>query len=284
MKIDIKKVGIILRKGSDEPKAIAAELRDWFAERSIDTVVDAVSPDLDLLVILGGDGTLLHVAGEASQFAIPVVGINLGDLGFLTEVAKEERYQALGAILAGGFSIEKRMMLKTRLVGSEGATDWHYALNDVVISKGNLDSLLQLSTWADHEYITTYRADGLIFSTPTGATAYNLSAGGPIVHPSLRSILVTPICPFMLDSRPVLLAPQTKLTSRLLAQQSTDVKVISDGMILWDMKDDQVLEVVASDRTLQLIGSPQKGYFEILRNKLGWGGVSRGKADLSGEM
>lgn len=283
MKIDIKKVGIILRKGSDEPKAIAAELQGWFAERSIETVIDAVLPDLDLLVILGGDGTLLHVADQASQFAIPVVGINLGDLGFLTEVAKEERYHALSAILAGGFTIEKRMMLKVRLVGSEGTTDWHYALNDVVISKGNLDSLLQLSTWADHEYITTYRADGLIFSTPTGATAYNLSAGGPIVHPSLCSILVTPICPFMLDSRPVLLAPQTRLTSRLLVQQNTDVKVISDGMILWDMKGDQVLEVMASDRTLQLIGSPQKGYFEILRNKLGWGGVSRGKSDLLGE-
>lgn len=277
MKNVITKVGVILRKGSDEPKAIAVELRDWFAERSIETVIDSVQPDLDLLVILGGDGTLLHVADQASQFAIPVVGINLGDLGFLTEVAKEERYQALSAILEGVFTIEKRMMLKVRLCRSHDATDWQYALNDVVISKGNLDSLLQLSTWADHEYITTYRADGLIFSTPTGATAYNLSAGGPIVHPSLYSILVTPICPFMLDSRPVLLAPQTKLTSRLITEKDTDVKVIIDGMIVWDMKGDQALEVMASDRSLQLIGSPQKGYFEILRNKLGWGGVARAK-------
>jgi len=277
MKIGIKKVGIILRKGSDEPKTIAAELRDWFAERSVDTVIDDVQPDLDLLVILGGDGTLLHVADQASQFGIPVVGINLGDLGFLTEVAKEERYHALSAILEGVFTVEKRMMLKARLVGKDGATDWQYALNDVVISKGNQDSLLQLSTWADHEYITTYRADGLIFSTPTGATAYNLSAGGPIVHPSLYSILVTPICPFMLDSRPVLLAPQTRLTSRLIAQHETDVQVIIDGMMTWDMKGNQILEVMASDRALQLIGSPKKGYFEILRNKLGWGGISRGK-------
>jgi len=277
MKIVIKKVGIVVRKGSDEPKTIAIELRDWFAERSVDTVIDVVQPDLDLLVILGGDGTLLHVADQASQFGIPVVGINLGDLGFLTEVAKEERYQALSAILDGEFAVEKRMMLKARLVGGGGATDWQYALNDVVISKGNQDSLLQLSTWADHEYITTYRADGLIFSTPTGATAYNLSAGGPIVHPSLYSILVTPICPFMLDSRPVLLAPQTRLTSRLIAQHETDVQVIVDGMMTWDMKSDQILEVMASDRALQLIGSPKKGYFEILRNKLGWGGVSRGK-------
>ncbi len=276
----IKSVGIILRKGSEEPKIIGAELRQWFAERSIDTIIDEVRPGLDLLVILGGDGTLLHVADQASRFEIPVLGINLGDLGFLTEVAKDERYQALDAILNGGFSIEKRMMLKVRLIGPGQTADWQYALNDVVISKGNLDSLLQLSTWADQDYITTYRADGLIFSTPTGATAYNLSAGGPIVHPSLHSILVTPICPFMLDSRPVLLAPETRLTSRLIAEHDTDAKVIIDGRISWDMRGDHTLEVMASDRTLQLIGSPQKGYFEILRNKLGWGGITRGKEGI----
>ena len=280
MTLPIKKVGIIRRNGSDEPKAIAADLKEWLAERSITTVFDVVSPELDLLIILGGDGTLLHVADQASQFGIPVVGINLGDLGFLTEVAKEERYPALTAILEGQGTVEQRMMLKLRLVDGAEATEWHYALNDVVISKGNLDSLLRLATWADQEYITTYRADGLIFSTPTGATAYNLSAGGPIVHPSLRSILLTPICPFMLDSRPLLLAPHIRLTSRLITTHNTDVKVIKDGKIVWDMQGDQVLEVMASDRTLQLITSPQKGYFEILRNKLGWGGVTRGK-DIS---
>lgn len=273
----VNRVGIILRKGSDEPKMIAAELAAWLAERSIEAIIDMVLPDLDLLVILGGDGTLLHVADQASQYAIPVVGINLGDLGFLTEVAKDERYHALDDILNGAFTIEKRMMLKVRLVGDNEVTDWEYALNDVVISKGNRDSLLQLSTWADDDYITTYRADGLIFSTPTGATAYNLSAGGPIVHPSLHSILVTPICPFMLDSRPVLLAPQTKLASRLIAPHDTAVKVIIDGRVCWDMQGENTLEVMASDRALQLITSPNKGYFEILRNKLGWGGVTRGK-------
>jgi len=273
----IRAVGIILRKGSDEPKVIAAELVAMLAKQTITTVIDEVRPDLDLLVILGGDGTLLHVADLASRYAIPVVGINLGDLGFLTEVAKDERQEALQAILQGDFTIEERMMLKARLSGGEGESVWQYALNDVVISKGNLGSLLTLSTWADQEYLTTYRADGLIFSTPTGATAYNLSAGGPIVHPSLHSILVTPICPFMLDSRPVLLSSRTRLTSRLITQQDTDVKVIIDGRLIWDMQGDQTLEVMASDRTLQLIGSPQKGYFEILRNKLGWGGLARGK-------
>ena len=270
----ISKVGIIRRVGSDGPRAMAEELVAWLAGQGVQTVIDEVRPDLDLLVILGGDGTLLHVADQASRQGIPVVGINLGDLGFLTEVGREERYPALAAILAGDFVVERRMMLKARLVGEQGPSDWQYALNDVVISKGNLDRLLQLPTWADHEFITNYRADGLIFSTPTGATAYNLSAGGPIVHPALDSILLTPICPFMLDSRPVLLSPETRLTSRLIAQRHTDVKVIVDGRIVWGMQGDQAVEVMASERALSLIGSPRKGYFEILRNKLGWGSLA----------
>lgn len=275
--MSIKTVGIILRQGSDEPRAIAAELTGWFAQYSVDTVIDEVRPGLDLLVILGGDGTLLHVADQASRLEIPVVGINLGDLGFLTEVAKGERYQALESIVTGEFTIEKRMMLKVRLAGTTEKTEWQYALNDVVVSKGKLGRLLALSAWADEELITTYRADGLIFSTPTGATAYNLSAGGPIVHPSLPSILVTPICPFMLDSRPVLLAPHTRLKSRLIAHDDTEVKIIIDGRIVWDMTGDHLLEIMASERTLQLIGSSRQGYFEILRNKLGWGSLSRSK-------
>lgn len=277
----IKKVGIILRKGNDEPRKIAAELQEWFAKKSIDSVIDQVHEGLDLLVILGGDGTLLHVADQASSFSIPVVGINLGDLGFLTEVSKDERFEALENILKGSVTIEKRMMLKIRLCSSQRKSDWRYALNDVVISKGQIDQLIQLGTWADQDYITTYRADGLIFSTPTGATAYNLSAGGPIVHPSLHSILVTPICPFMLDSRPVLVAPETRLITRLIVDQAPDVKVIIDGQNCWDMRADDFLEVRASDKHLRLIASSQKGYFDILRNKLSWGAGSRGNLTSS---
>jgi len=267
----IKKVGIIIRKGSDEPRQIALELQQWFEARAIAVLIDSVEEDLDLLVILGGDGTLLHIAGQASKYSIPVIGINLGDLGFLTEIAKSERYEALDGLVNGSFVVEERMMLKVRFWRQGEGSDWHYALNDIVISKGTLDSLIQLDTWADNHYITTYRADGLIFSTPTGATAYNLSAGGPIVHPKLHSILVTPICPFMLDSRPVLLAPETQLISRLFADHLQDVKVIVDGKIAWNMQGDDFLEVRASEKRLQLIGSSQKDYFEILKNKLSWG-------------
>jgi len=269
--LKIKKVGIIVRKDSESPKVMAAELSEWFAQRGIRTVIDKVSDKLDLLVILGGDGTLLHIAGEAGRYGIPVVGINFGDLGFLTEVGRRERFAALEGILADGGREEKRMMLRVRLHSEKNSSSWFYALNDVVITKGNIDRLIHLSCWADHELITTYRADGLIFSTPTGATAYNLSAGGPIVHPRVRSILVTPICPFMLESRPVLLSAETKLTSRLVRAGAENVKVIIDGTSVWDMRENDALEVREAERPLRLIGSPEKGYFEILRNKLNWG-------------
>nr|MBF0222571.1 NAD(+)/NADH kinase [Desulfobulbaceae bacterium] len=273
----IHKVGLIIRKGTNEAQEMALELKQWLEDRSISVLVDKVEKGLDLLVILGGDGTLLHVANQASRYEIPVVGINLGDLGFLTEIAKAQRFEALTGILNGSFVVEERLMLKVRFWRNGEVTQWHYALNDVVISKGTLDSLIQLGTWADNDYITTYRADGLIFSTPTGATAYNLSAGGPIVHPKLHSILVTPICPFMLDSRPVLLAPETKLISRLFAEHSQDVKVIVDGKIAWDMEANDFLEVRASEKRLQLIGSSKQDYFEILKNKLSWGGSEKNR-------
>ncbi len=266
-----KKVGIILKKGSLEPQVIGEELTRWFAEKEVEAVIDCITPDMDFLVILGGDGTLLHVADQASQYHIPVVGVNLGGLGFLTEVSVEERFKVLEAILEGSVIVENRMIIRSRLQRQGQPGDWQYALNDVVVSKGNIDRLVQLSTWADQEYITTYRADGLIISTPTGSTAYNLSAGGPIVYPGLASILVTPICPFMLESRPVLLPASVRLSTRL-TKAADDVKVIVDGRLAWDMGKDDLLEVEAADKPLRLITSPQKGYFEILRGKLNWGG------------
>ena len=271
--MDLKKVGIIQKRESEEARGIAVELAGWFAGKQISTVIDSISSDMDLLVILGGDGTLLHVAEEASRYKIPVVGVNLGGLGFLTEISVDECYGAMDAIMAGVVHIEDRMMFKVRLRAGEEASSWRYALNDVVISKGNVDRLVYLSTWADDEYITTYKADGLIFSTPTGSTAYNLSAGGPIVHPDQHSFLVTPICPFMLESRPVLLPSKVRLKTKLDGCVN-DVKVIIDGQFFWEMKESDLLEVEASDRLLRLIGSPKKGYFEILRNKLNWGGRS----------
>jgi len=264
-----------LKHGSAKPRKIARELITWLTNRGIDTVVDTVIKDLDILIILGGDGTLLQVADKASRYKIPVMGINLGGLGFLTAVSAKERFEAMELLLAGKMTVEKRMLLKTRLIGPIDATkssmDYQYALNDVVINKGDIDQIVKLKTWSNQEFITTYRADGLIFSTPTGSTAYNLSSGGPIVQPGLPCILVTPICPFMLESRPVLLAPDVTLVTQLEGK-ADNVKVIVDGRFTWNMVENSQLEVTTAKKPLHLISMPQKGYFEILRNKLNWGG------------
>ena len=273
----IRYVGIIIRKDSPEVLRVGRELADWYQQRSIKAELDRIDPAMDMLTILGGDGTLLHVADQAAQYGIPVVGINLGNLGFLTEVAAEEMYQALEEILSSGVKLEERMMLRAELLDEYGASAGPalFALNEVVIVKGSTEPMMRLGCWADQEYITTYKADGLIISTPTGSTAYNLSAGGPIAHAELRTLLVTPICPFMLESRPVLLSPRIRVTAQL-APPSTNVKIMVDGRLGWTMRANDFLSIKAANKPLRLISSPHKGYFDILRNKLNWGGRDPG--------
>ena len=272
--MNIRRVGIITRQGSARVQKIGDELASWLEKRNIRAEVDRIEPGMDMLVILGGDGTLLHVAARAGELDIPVVGINLGDLGFLTEVAADEMYHALTTILAGEVHIERRMMLKTTVLAADGtASEPMFALNETVVVKGSVERVLRLRCWADREYIATYKADGLIFSTPTGSTAYNLSAGGPIVHAELGTLLITPICPFMLESRPVLLSPEVVLTTQL-ADSADDVMVMVDGRPGWTLNTSQALRVEVAEKPLLLISSPHKGYFAILRNKLNWGGNS----------
>lgn len=275
--MQVSYVGIVTRKDSPKVRQVGEELASWFHGQSLKADIDLIDPDMDLLVILGGDGTLLHVADQASRYGIPVVGINLGDLGFLTEVAADEMYPALEEILSGQVYIEERMMLRARLLREEGSPAGipEFALNEVVIVKGSTAPIMRLCCWADTEYLTTYKADGLIISTPTGSTAYNLSAGGPIAHAELRTMLVTPICPFMLESRPVLLAPDTRVTTRL-SPPSTNVTIVVDGRAVWNMQPKDFLLVEAAPKPLRLISSPHKGYFTILRNKLNWGGRDKG--------
>lgn len=274
----LARVGIILKRDSAEPMRIGREMADWFAAREIEVVIDRIEADQDLLIVLGGDGTLLHVATEACGYGIPVLGINLGGLGFLTEVVVDERWAVLEKIISEELPCEERMMLKIR-IRREGATEpWVYALNDVVISKGAVDRMVELAAWVDAEYLATYRADGLIIASSTGSTAYNLSAGGPIIHPRLEAIVVTPICPFMLESRPVLLAGSSLLEARIAegSGHSSGVagklQVITDGCRYGELQPGDILEIAAAEKKLRLISSPWKGYFEILRSKLNWGG------------
>ncbi|MFC1832051.1 NAD(+)/NADH kinase [Thermodesulfobacteriota bacterium] len=268
----VQRAGIIIKKDNEAATDYAKRLQAWLEERSIETTFNELTPDLDLGIILGGDGTLLHVAETAARYEVPVIGINLGNLGFLTELTETEAKPALRAIIGGSVTMELRSMLKARLLRNGRPADYRYALNDVVISKNAADRLLYLSTKADNDYITTYKADGLILSTPTGSTAYSLSAGGPLVHPGLETILVTPICPFMLSSRPIILPADKTISSELQPDDSgASADIIIDGQKGWEMRPGDILEVAQAEHPLHLIVSTEKDYFAILRNKLKWG-------------
>jgi len=273
--MNIGYAGVITRPDSPEVEQIGREMIVWFEGRGIKAELNRVDPQMDILIVLGGDGTLLHVAGEASKLELPVLGINLGSLGFLTEVAADERYQALETLLAEDeVRMEKRIMLTAAFVNGvsgEKSASVH-ALNEVVIVKKSTEAMIRLRCWADKEYVTTYRADGLIMATPTGSTAYNLSAGGPVVHAELDAIVVTPICPFMLESRPVLLGSEHKVITQLLAPAG-QVKVIVDGELQWTITENDYLLVKKASKPLLIVSSPWKSYFNILRNKLNWGGA-----------
>ena len=270
--LSVQRAGIIAKPNDEAAARAALKLRDWLADRGIRAVLDLIDPDLDILIVLGGDGTLLHIAERAALHSLPVVGINLGYLGFLTEFSEKETENALEKILQGPVNIENRLMLQARLI-SEGRTNGHrLALNDVVINKNAQDRLLNLTTHSDKDSVTTYKADGLIFSTPTGSTAYSLSAGGPLVHPGLAAILVTPICPFMLGSRPIILPADRIIQTRFTVRSNTEkAQIIIDGQPTWDLRKGDTLEIRAAAHPLQLITSSKRDYFTVLRTKLHWG-------------
>jgi len=271
-RLKIRKVCVITKVADKRAANYAVTLENWLQEKNVTITYNSISAGMDMVIVLGGDGTLLHIAESAARHGIPVLGINLGNLGFLTELAEDETFAALSHIFSHDVIIENRLMLKTRLITGDHQSGYHYALNDVVINKNVLDRLLKLSTTAGNEFITTYRADGLIFSTSTGSTAYNLSAGGPLVYPGLATITVTPICPFMLSSRPIILPPDKIIRTRFKADQGAKhAKVIVDGQAVWEMADGDILEIEAAEHPLQLIASTARDYFTVLRNKLHWG-------------
>jgi len=268
----VRSIGIITKR-ADKPAAdFAEELEEWLKKRQVSVDINTIHPQQNILVVLGGDGTLLRIAEQAARYSIPVIGINLGHLGFLTELTREEAKQSLEAILSASVNVENRMMIKAAVEKGNQTTTLGYALNDVVISKNSLDRILNLFTTANGELITTYKADGLIFSTPTGSTAYNLSAGGPLVYPGLASILVTPICPFMLGSRPILLPSKITIATTIdESNHAGSANIIIDGRPSGKLHKDERITIQTAEHPLQLIVPPHRDYFSILRNKLHWG-------------
>jgi NAD+ kinase len=224
-------------------------------------------PDkVNLVVVLGGDGTLLSIAHIAAQRDVPVVGINLGALGFLTEVPLEEMYLTLDAFLEGDETIvSPRGMLEAKTKDRI-----YYCLNDVVINKGALARMIRCAIWIDGKEIATTKADGLIISTPTGSTAYSLSAGGPIIQPYIPAVIIAPICPHTLSFRPMVISSDSVIRVQLLTE-GEEVYLTIDGQRGDLMKKDDSVEVRSSGLVLRLISSPKRNFFDLLQEKLRWG-------------
>lgn len=278
----IERVGIVVKAHSPgiehildgllarlEGRGIVCVLEDAAAER-LDRrggiPRDTVPGQSDLVVVLGGDGTLLSIAHIAARLGIPVMGVNLGHLGFLTEVPLAEMGLTLDELLAGNDSlIGPRMLLEAARDGER----W-LCLNDIVINKGALARMLHISIRIDDLEIAGVRSDGMIISTPTGSTAYSLSAGGPILHPQLPAILLTPICPHTLTFRPMVIPAQARISLQVLASEEAFLTI--DGQRGTSLSGSDTVEVARASCELKLIRSPKRNYFDLLKEKLSWGG------------
>lgn len=227
----------------------------------------------DLAIVVGGDGTMLHVARSLTTHDIPLVGINLGRLGFLTDIASSDMCAEIDRMLDGEFTIEPRIMLDLDVVHQDRSVHSGTALNDVVISKGELARLLEFQTYIDDEFVTSSRGDGVIVATPTGSTAYALSAGGPILHPTLPAIALVPICPHTLSNRPIVLNADSVITFEIDsvdgAQESAHVSI--DGHIKYGLTGHERIHIKRAERILQLVRPFGHNHYNALRSKLGWG-------------
>lgn len=281
----MKNIGIICKIGRNETQEILKELLPWLESKGCELYVDSETARLnnitgfskseiaslvDVVLVLGGDGTMLSVSRLVAENGIPILGINLGSLGFITEVNREDIFENIEKMLSGSAAIEERLMLTVNIRrGGEKVTEYT-VLNDVVINKGALARIIDLETYINKTYITTFKADGLIISTPTGSTAYSLSAGGPILYPTLESIVVTPICSHTLTNRPIVLPDDFKIEV-IIKSLSEDVFLTLDGQMGFSLKMDDVIEVNKANFKTKLIVPLQRDYFDILRTKLKWG-------------
>ncbi len=280
----IRVVGLVAKY--EEPKAteMVSWLVPWLKEKKKQVLVEPglfrngarscskqeMAKKADLIVVLGGDGTLLSVARLVERQRVPILGVNLGGLGFITEVAVDELESILERTLRGDFSVEKRMTLEIQVQSKRSKPKKFRVLNDAVITKGARSRIISLETFVGKEHLCTYRADGLIISTPTGSTAYSLAAGGPILYPSLGAIVLSPICPHTLTNRPIVVS--SKSTIRVTLRSAGDTVILSpDGQQGVLLKDGDVVEARDYGVPVSLIKAPSRSYFEILRSKLKWG-------------
>ena len=291
MSKNITKIGIVGNPRKLSALRLARDLSNWLGKKGIRVFVshdcakmlsnkklvvekEALLSNIDILIALGGDGTLLSTARLVSSSGIPIFGVNLGGLGFLTEINYSRIYEVLEQVLSNKFSIENRMLINGYVLRkNEGRVSPFSALNDAVITTESIARVLKLETSIDKQYVTTYVADGLIISTPTGSTAYSLSAGGPIVHPALKAIIITPICPHTLTNRPIIVSEKSSISIKPIFE-TNKITLTIDGQIKFDLLHSDKLVVKKAPYALKLISSSENDFFAILRKKLKWSGHS----------
>ena len=283
----MKRIGIIAKpQNTHAVKKILDDLLPWLAQEGKEVILDSdtasitgrASPHqkskvpslVEMVIVLGGDGTLLSVARLVEGKGVPILGVNLGGLGFLTEVTVEELFSTLGKIFKNEFVTDDRLMLKA-IVHRQGERVAHsLVLNDVVISKGTLARMIKLEIFINSQFVTALRGDGLILATPTGSTAYSLSAGGPIIYPSVEAMVITPISPHTLTNRPIVI-PNDVHVEVVLKTREEGTTVTFDGQVGFSLRHEDVVEIWTAESKIKLIRSPQRNYYEVLRRKLKWG-------------
>jgi NAD+ kinase len=287
----IARIGVVAKQGLEPAVATLKKLASTLAGRGIEAFYDidtatlagvtssgAVTrealPDLvDLIVVLGGDGTLLSMAGRIAQAGrdIPILGVNFGSLGFLTEIRIDELHASLESVLDGRAQFDQRLMIHAEAHRRGEPVDTRIVLNDVVFTKAAVSRIIELSVSINNGFVTRVKADGLIVASPTGSTAYNLAAGGPIVHPVVDAFVLTPIAPHTLTNRPVVVPASMAVEIRPEINGSDEVFVTYDGQSGYPLRNGDYVRVCRSERALRLVRAPQRSYFEVLREKLKWG-------------
>jgi NAD+ kinase len=279
----IRTVGLVVKR--DRPRAVrlARRMLRWLGRHRVRVLLDAearldgaparskeaLAREADLIVVLGGDGTLLSIARRADK-RVPILGVNLGELGFLTEVVEAEAMPMLARVMAGRYELDRRMTLAARLERSGRIRGRFRALNDVVITHGAVARIVDFTVTVDGLPFTGYRADGMVVATPTGSTAYSLSVGGPIVEPTVQVLLLSPISPHTLSNRPVVLRPNS-IVRITIGRRESDALLTIDGQESMPLLSGDVIEVRQGQSPVSLVRSPDRTYYDVLRSKLGWG-------------
>jgi NAD+ kinase len=288
----IKRIGIFVKPHQPDALETLCRVTEWLSKKGIQLVgtpeieheqvehqtgcsmavvnEEDVAAGVDLILVLGGDGTMIATARMIGDSEVPVIGVNYGGLGYLAEFPIEELFAALESILAGQYKVQKRVMMAVELWRGPELITRNRVLNDVVVNKSALARIIEIEAYLDAQFVNLFRADGLIVATPTGSTAYNLSAGGPVIYPSMNAVVITPICPFTLSNRPLVVPDESTIEVRLMTDKE-DVSLTLDGQVGFPLKAFDRIVIRKSKTTFNLMQPPNRNYFDVLRDKLKWG-------------